>query len=100
MPELRVTWSAVASQDVADLLIRMAELGEDMSMADVGGCSLMAMATHGWGGWYHLMTGSVTNRVLDGTKLPLLIVHPQRQRVASMNEAIEQAAVSAGSRNL
>lgn len=100
VPELRVTWSVVVKEDVADTLIQMAELGEDMSLDDVQGCSLIAMATHGWGGLQRMMTGSVTSRVLDGTTLPLLIVHPQRQHAADMNEATGQAAASAGSRNL
>ena len=100
VPELQVTWSVVAKEDVADTLIRMAELGEDMSMADVRGCSLIAMATHGWGGLQHRMAGSVTGRVLDGTTLPLLMVHPQQQHAAIINEATGQAAASAGSRNL
>jgi nucleotide-binding universal stress UspA family protein len=100
VPELSVTWSVVAKEDVAGTLIRMAELGEDMSMADVQACGLIAMATHGWGGLRHRMAGSVTGRVLDGTTLPLLIVHPQQQHAAITNEATGQAAASAGSRNL
>jgi nucleotide-binding universal stress UspA family protein len=99
VPELQVTWSVVAQEDVADTLIRMAELGEDMSMADVQACGLIAMATHGWGGLRHRMAGSVTGRVLDGTKLPLLIVHPQQQHAAITNGATGYAA-TAGSRNL
>jgi nucleotide-binding universal stress UspA family protein len=87
-----VTWSVVVKEDVADSIIQMAEIGEGMS--------LIVLATNGWGGLQHRMAGSVTGRVLEGTRLPLLIVHPQQQHTASMNEATGYAAASAVSGNL
>jgi nucleotide-binding universal stress UspA family protein len=73
---LKVTWSATVHEDVADALIRMAELGEDTGTLGVEGSDLIAISTHGRGGSEHWMMGSITERVLDGTKLPLFIVCP------------------------
>jgi len=73
---LKVTWSVTKNEDVANALIRMAELGEEAGTYEVQGCDLIAMATHGRGGLQRWMLGSITERVLDGTKLSLLIVRP------------------------
>jgi nucleotide-binding universal stress UspA family protein len=77
---LEITWSVVVSEDVADALIRMAELGEKTGSFEIKGCDLVAIATHGRGGFQRWMLGSITERILDGTKLPLLIVRPQQQQ--------------------
>ena len=70
-----VTWSVAVDTDVASALIRVAENGEDAEGAGVfGGCDLIAMATHGSGGIQRWAMGSITERVLGATKLPLLIV--------------------------
>jgi len=72
-----VTWSVAVDTDVASALIRVAENGEDAEGAGVfGGCDLIAMATHGYGGIQRWAMGSITERVLSATKLPLLIVRP------------------------
>jgi len=42
-----------------------------------GGCDIIAMATHGRGGLERWAMGSVTERVLGATQLPLLVVRPQ-----------------------
>ena len=77
---LKVTWSLAAKADVADTIIRMAELGEDTGAYEDEGCDLIAMATHGRSGLERWMIGSVTERVLTGTKLPLLVVRPREHR--------------------
>ncbi len=41
-----------------------------------GRCDVIAMATHGRGGVQRWAMGSITERVLSATKLPLLIVRP------------------------
>jgi nucleotide-binding universal stress UspA family protein len=72
-----VTWSVAVDTDVASALIRVAENGEDAEGAGVfGGCDLIAMATHGYSGMQRWAVGSITERVLIATKLPLLIVRP------------------------
>ncbi|MDQ2905456.1 MAG: universal stress protein [Chloroflexota bacterium] len=74
-----VTWSVAVDTDVAAALIRLAENGEDAEGAGVfGGCDIIAMATHGHGGVQRWAMGSITERVLGATKLPLLIVRPPK----------------------
>jgi nucleotide-binding universal stress UspA family protein len=77
----------VASEDVADALIRTAELGEDTGTFQA--CDLLALATHELSGLERWMLGSVAERVLDGTKLPLLIVRPQEQSTRATRESSE-----------
>ncbi|HSL71468.1 MAG TPA: universal stress protein, partial [Longimicrobiales bacterium] len=40
------------------------------------GADLIAMATHGRGGWQRVALGSVADKVLRGTSVPLLILRP------------------------
>ena len=72
---LNVTSSIAASYDTADTLIREAEQGE---CCDDGteheGCAIIAIATHGRGGLERWVMGSIAERVLSSTKLPMLIV--------------------------
>lgn len=75
---LAITWSAVFDEDAAHAIMRMAEYGEDAEGAGVcGRCDLIAMATHGRGGFQRWVLGSVTERVLGTTKLPILVVRPE-----------------------
>jgi nucleotide-binding universal stress UspA family protein len=74
---LPVSWSVAVDTDVAEAIIRVAENGEDAEGAGVfGGCDVIAMATHGRSGIQRWAMGSITERVLHATKLPLLIVRP------------------------
>jgi len=62
---------------VAEAIVRVAENGEDAEGAGVfGGCDIIAMATHGLSGIRRWEMGSITERVLHATRLPLLIVRP------------------------
>lgn len=62
-----------------DFSVSLTEHGEGMTKAEQDhGFNLIAMSTHGRGGLERLMMGSVTERVLHATKLPMLIVRPQR----------------------
>jgi nucleotide-binding universal stress UspA family protein len=82
--ELAVTWSVVAAGDsgvyagdVAEAILRTAEVGEDTAgAAPAGRCDFIAMATHGQGGLQRWTMGSITERVLYATPLPMLIVRP------------------------
>ncbi len=75
--KLPVTWSVAIDTDVAEGIVRVAENGEDAEGAGVfGRCDVIAMATHGRGGVQRWAMGSITERVLHATKLPLLIVRP------------------------
>jgi len=75
---LSITWSVAVVQDVAHAIIQMAENGEDAEGAGAfGRCDLIAIATHGRGGLQHWVMGSIAERVLGATKLPILIVRPE-----------------------
>lgn len=75
--QLQVTWSTEESKDVAETFINVAEHGEGKEA--LGIYDLIVLATHGRGGLQRWLLGSVTERVLGNTKLPLLIVRPQAQ---------------------
>jgi nucleotide-binding universal stress UspA family protein len=75
--KLTITWSVAVDTDVARAIIRLAENGEDTEGAGVfGGCDVIAMATHGYSGLQRWAMGSITQRVLSATTLPLLVVRP------------------------
>ncbi len=86
--DLTITSSVAVGMDVADALIRAAENGEEAGgIRTSGSCSLLALATHGREGVQRLALGSVTERVLGATRLPLLIVRPpERQKPAMSTE--------------
>ncbi|MEZ4570921.1 MAG: universal stress protein [Thermomicrobiales bacterium] len=44
------------------------------------GADMIAMATHGRGGIGRLILGSVANRVLQHTTVPLLLIHPSVEK--------------------
>jgi nucleotide-binding universal stress UspA family protein len=66
-----LTWSVIGASDVAESLIDVAEEGEKPAS---GGYDLIAIATHGRSGLARWALGSVTERILGATKLPLFIV--------------------------
>ncbi len=75
--QLAITWSVTLDEDIASGIIRVAESGEDAEGAGVfGRCQVIAMTTHGSGGMPRWVMGSITQRVLHATRLPLLIVRP------------------------
>jgi nucleotide-binding universal stress UspA family protein len=80
--QLNVTSSVAVSTDVAGTITGLAEPAGDAERS--AGSDLIAMATHGHGGLRHLALGSVTERVLDATLLPLLIVRPQQEQLTPM----------------
>lgn len=78
-PDLHIllSWAASSDSDIAEGIVRMAESGERCAdTAGVQRCDLIAMTTHGASGIHRWATGSITERVLHTTKLPLLIVRP------------------------
>jgi nucleotide-binding universal stress UspA family protein len=76
-PRLSVTWSVTIGDDIAVGIARMAENGETVEGVGVfEGCDIIAMATHGYSGLQRWTVGSITERVLHATRLPLLIVRP------------------------
>lgn len=88
---LTVTWSVMLDTDVTSAIINVAEKGEDAEGV-FGGCSVIALATHGREGFQRLVMGSITERVLNGTRLPLLIVRPlQSEHETNEVEEIQRA---------
>lgn len=76
---LQVTASFAFGTDVAEVLIEMAEDGEYLEDdEEVDGCDVIAMATHGRSGVERWTMGSVSERILGATRLPLLIVRPDK----------------------
>ncbi len=66
--KLQVTWSVAVAEDVAATLVQLAEEREDTV--------LIVLASHGRGGVQRWALGSVAERVLEATRIPLLIVRP------------------------
>jgi nucleotide-binding universal stress UspA family protein len=69
---LALTASVISSSDVAHTIIEASENTDD-------DYALLAMSTHGRSGWKRLVIGSIAQRVMHHTKLPLLIVRPQQR---------------------
>jgi nucleotide-binding universal stress UspA family protein len=74
--KISVTNSVMISPDIAQALI---ECAEPEKGSEAQGYGLIAMTTHGRGGLARWIMGSITERVLNATRLPMLIVHPHQQ---------------------
>ena len=102
---IEATTSVESDPDVAEAIIKQAEgselngISRSIPVPQTGGSGvydLIAMATHGRGGIDHFVMGSVTERVLHTTKLPLLVVRPaktQKSPIASSKEAGKEEAM-------
>ena len=75
--ELSVTKSVAVDADVAEAIVQAAEQYEG---PELSGHTLIVMATHGRGGLQRWLLGSVAERVLYTTKLPLMVVHPVHRK--------------------
>ena len=76
---LQVTWSVTPAQDAAETVVITAEKGTGSTGGN--GCDVVAMATHGRGGIERWVMGSVTERVLGATTVPVLVVRPSQETV-------------------
>ena len=84
---ISLSWSVAVGTDVASTLLSQAEPGaQGQGSADSRGCDLIAISTHGRHGlerweavWGTETMGSVTDRLLNTTRLPILIVRPPRK---------------------
>ncbi len=72
--KLALTYSVELGTDVASILVDLAERG------GTNGSNLVAISTHGRSGWERWVLGSVTDRVLSTTRLPMFIVRPRHTR--------------------
>jgi hypothetical protein len=76
---LSLTSSTELAKDVASTLLTLAEQGKVGEMSEGNPCDLIALSTHGRGGLERWVMGSVTERLLNTTMLPLLIVRPAQE---------------------
>jgi nucleotide-binding universal stress UspA family protein len=76
---LNVTTSITVDPDVAKTLISAAERGEHVGV--LGASHILALATHGRSGPARWLMGSIAERVLGTTMLPLLIVRPDKAKI-------------------
>lgn len=70
---LSLTWEIIRYEDIAEGIIHVAQETEYM---DVPSPQIIAMTTHGYSGLQRWAMGSITERVLHATRLPLLIIRP------------------------
>jgi nucleotide-binding universal stress UspA family protein len=90
-----ISWSVEECKNVADTLIQIAESGNGIGMRKTS--DLIALTTHGRSGLQRWILGSTTERVLQGSTLPLFIVHPPKasqKRPAEKDESRLVANVS------
>ncbi len=79
--KLALTYSVEFDKDVASVLVNLAEHGSDgKANTGVTGCDLIAISTHGRSGLERWVMGSVTERVLNTTRLPMLVVRPPKKK--------------------
>jgi nucleotide-binding universal stress UspA family protein len=76
---LSLTHSVELASDVASALLAVSEHGEAGKMSGSNPCDLIAISTHGRAGLERWVMGSVTERLLNTTKLPMLVVRPARE---------------------
>jgi len=76
---LQASSTVITGADVAETLIRLAEQDHHGGEGSkVSRYAVMAMATHGRHGTDLWVIGSVTERILEGSHIPLLIVRPRQ----------------------
>src|SRR5581483_8864329 len=72
---LTFSWAVSVDSDIAEGIVRVAENGEQSAeMGNAQCCHLIAITTHGETGLHRRAVRSITEPVLRGTRLPLLIV--------------------------
>ena len=90
-----VSSSVIVHSDVAETLIRMAEHGEGLEASEkFDACDVIAMATHGGSNIAYWVMGSITERILHGSKLPMLIVRPE-EIISKTSEVGDQPIATA-----
>ena len=79
-----VATSVVVHADIAETLICTAEAGLPATEKEEGrrACDVLALTTHGQSGIQRWVLGSIAEYLLDGTRLPLLLVRPPETKKA------------------
>jgi nucleotide-binding universal stress UspA family protein len=73
---LQVTWSVTLDEDVAETIVTTAEKGSEGTGENKS--NIIAIATHGHGGIEQWVMGSVTERVIGASTMPVLVVRPSQ----------------------
>jgi nucleotide-binding universal stress UspA family protein len=89
-----ITWSVEECSDVAEALISLTERGEGIALHQPS--DLLVMATHGRGGLQRWLMGSVTERALEHSSLPVLIVRPGEQGAKELKALHEETVQEVG----
>ncbi len=76
IPDVQVTWSIEEAEDIASAILSLAV--DEKSPSKREAADLIVLTTHGRSGLQRWRLGSVAERVLQASTLPLFIVHPQR----------------------
>lgn len=92
---LELSWAISLDNDIAEGIVRIAENGEVSEDAGkVERCGLIALTTHGITGISKWAMGSITERVLRATALPLLIVRPADMIARERQQKERQAKIT------
>jgi len=74
---VEITSSISLHSNVSETLVKLAEIGADMEgVSAFTGYDLVAVAVHGREGVDRWLNPSVTEQVLDATKVPVLVIRP------------------------
>lgn len=79
--DLNITWSVVEGNNVASTLLCLAQTGKGTQPERP--FDLLALATHGRGGFERWVLGSVAERSLATARLPVLIVRPPYREITA-----------------
>lgn len=77
--DIHVMTSIATSMDTAETLLNIAETGAGEGMVSTSVSDIIALSTHGRSGPAHWVMGSIAERILGATRLPLLIVRSRHQ---------------------
>ncbi len=89
-----LSWSASPATDIAEGIVLLAENGEERPNGQAKAYDLIALTTHGAGGIHRWPVGSIAERVLHLTRLPILVVRPEDMLVKARQQR-EQSATAA-----
>ena len=91
---LTVTSELVSGVDVATVLLKLATEGKTADgQGETPGSQMIAMSTHGRHGLAYWIMGSIAERVLGATALPMLIVRPGKEKVEQKQQSKTQEGV-------
>lgn len=76
LQRLAQQWGNLAGQVETRLVEHLQPAAAILEVAQAGGMDLIAMATHGRGGFSRLFLGSTADKVVRGSELPMFLYHP------------------------